>query len=64
MLAKLLAFAVALVLLVPAHAADNAPGAQSIKNILVKPKSWTLYYDHTDSLTPPANATKMTFAYF
>jgi hypothetical protein len=64
MLARSCALAIALVLSASAHAADNAPGEQAIRNILTKPKSWTLYYDHTDSLTPPANATKMTFAYF
>jgi hypothetical protein len=64
MLARLHALAVALVLLVPAHAADNAAGEQTSKSILTKPKSWTLYYDHTDAPTPPASATKMTFAFF
>jgi hypothetical protein len=52
-----------LILSVPAYAADNAPGEDAIRRILVKPKSWTLYYDHTEAPAPPANATKMTFAF-
>jgi hypothetical protein len=55
---------IALVSLTPAHAADNAPGEEAIKRALTKPKSWTLYYDHSEALKPPANATKMTFGYF
>ena len=62
--AKLLALAIAFLLLVPTHAADNAPGEDTIKSLLIKPKSWTLYYDHADAATPPASATKMTFAFF
>jgi hypothetical protein len=64
MLARLCALAIVLFLLVPVHAAENASGEETIKRLLTKPKSWTLYYDHTDSPTPPGNATKMTFAYF
>ncbi len=64
MLARFPAFAIALVLLVPAHAADDTAGEKTIKNLLTKPKSWTLYYDHTDSPTPTDRVTRMTFAYF
>jgi hypothetical protein len=64
MLARLHALAIVLILCVPAHAADNAPGEETIKSILTKPKSWTLFYDHTDAPTPPGGATKMTFAFF
>lgn len=64
MRAKSFALAVTLFSLVSALAADNAPGEAVIKSMLMKPKSWTLYYDHTDSLTPRANATKMKFTYF
>jgi hypothetical protein len=64
MLAKLFALTITLFLVVPVQAADNAPGEEAIKSILMKPKSWTLYYEHTDSSTPTNNATKMRFAYF
>jgi hypothetical protein len=64
MLAKLFALPIILFSVVPVLAAENAPGEEAIKSILMKPKSWTLYYEHTDSSTPTDKVTKMTFAYF
>jgi hypothetical protein len=64
MLAKLFALTIILFSVVPVLAAENAPGEEAIKSILMKPKSWTLSYEHTDSSTPTDKVTKMTFAYF
>jgi hypothetical protein len=63
-IARSYALAIILFSILPVHAADNAPGEEIIRSILMKPKSWTLYYEHTDSPTPTDNVTRMTFAYF
>ena len=46
-------------------AAGQALGADAtIRSLLTKPKSWTMYSEYTDSLVPTDRAQKLTFEYF
>lgn len=57
--------ALAIVLLsVSAFGADNSPGEDAIRSLLVKPKTWTMYLEFTDAAMPSDRAQKMTWEYF
>jgi hypothetical protein len=57
--------ALAIVLLsVSAFGADNSPGEDAIRSLLVKPKTWTMYLEFTDAAMPSDRAQKMIWEYF
>jgi hypothetical protein len=56
--------ALAIVLLsVSAFGADNSPGGDAIRSLLIRPKTWTMYLEFTDAAMPSDRAQKMTWEY-
>ena len=47
-----------------AYSADNASTESKIKTLLTTPKSWTMYLEFSDALTPGNRAQKFTWEYF
>lgn len=57
--------ALAIVLLsVFAFGADNSPGGDAIRSLLIRPKTWTMYLEFTDAAMPSDRAQKMIWEYF
>lgn len=47
-----------------AYSADNASTENKIKTLLTTPKSWTMYLEFSDALTPGDRAQKFVWEYF
>jgi hypothetical protein len=44
--------------------AESGRGASSIKNLLMKHKTWTMYWELTDAQRPSERATKLRYEFF